>query len=246
MMHKRTVARLMMGVVLVLGTGCDSTSTQPDVTNVPLPPAIDSADFAASVASENPFFPLTPGTSRRIVGQTENGEAVILVEVTDQKKDILGVRTTGVRKRVWLDGNRVEDTVDWYAQDKDGNVWHFGEEIKMYTTGRAGPMPASWEAGVDGAKAGVIMWAAPKVGSIYYQEYYPGKAQGIGEVLSRNETVTVPYGRMEDCLKIENTTPLDPDVREHTYYCPGIGHALTVDMDAGGTRFELVALEEGT
>ena len=238
-MIKHIIARLGVGVILVLGTGCDSTSAQPDVTNVPLPIAINPAKFAASVATPNPLFPLAPGTSRRVVGQTANGEEVILVEVTDQKKEILGVMTTVVRDRVWLEGHLIEDTFEWYAQDQDGNVWYFGEDEKEIEEGRVVSTAGSWQAGVDGAKAGVMMWAQPKVGSIYYQQYYEGEAEDIGEVLRLNETITVPFGRFEGCLKTEETTHLEPDVLEHKYYCPGLGHALTVDLEAGGARFEL-------
>ena len=170
-----------------------------------------------------------PGTSRRVVGQTADGEEVILVEVTGQTKEILGVMTTVVRDRVWLEGVLIEETFDWYAQDNDGNVWYFGEDEKEMEAGRVVSTAGSWQAGVDGARAGIIMWAQPKVGSIYYQEYYEGEAEDIGEVLSLNETITVPFGRFEGCLKTEETTPLEPDVLEHKYYCPGLGHALTVE-----------------
>ncbi len=127
-MYRFLVARLVVGVICVLGTGCDSTSTQPDITDVPLPTAINPANFVAGVATPNPLFPLVPGTSHRVVGRTADGEEVILVEVTDQTKVILGVMTTVVRDRVWLEGTLIEDTFDWYAQDNDGNVWYFGED----------------------------------------------------------------------------------------------------------------------
>ncbi|MCH8960788.1 MAG: hypothetical protein IH820_05540 [Bacteroidetes bacterium] len=242
-MYRFLVARLVVGVICVLGTGCDSTSIQPDITDVPLPTAINPANFVAGVAIPNPLFPLVPGTSRRVVGQTADGEEVILVEVTDQTKEILGVMTTVVRDRIWLEGILIEDTFDWYAQDNDGNVWYFGEDAKEIEHGHVVSTAGSWQAGVDGARAGIIMWAQPKVGSIYYQEYYEGEAEDIGEVLSLNETITVPFGRFEGCLKTEETTQLEPDVLEHKYYCPGLGHALTLDMEDGGTRYELIAVE---
>ncbi len=242
-MYRFLVARLVVGVICVLGTGCDSTSIQPDITDVPLPTAINPANFVAGVAIPNPLFPLAPGTSRLVVGQTADGEEVILVEVTDQTKEILGVMTTVVRDRVWLKGTLIEETFDWYAQDNDGNVWYFGEEEKEMEAGGVVSTAGSWQAGVDGARAGIIMWAQPKVGSIYYQEYYEGQAEDIGEVLSLNETITVPFGRFDGCLKTEETTQLEPDVLEHKYYCPGLGHALTLDMEDGGTRYELIAVE---
>jgi len=97
----------------------------------------------------------------------------------------------------------------------------------------------SWEAGVDGARAGIIMWARPQVGAIYYQEYYKGQAEDVDEVLSLNETVTVPYGTFQGCLKIEDTTPQEPGQREHKYYCPGIGQVLEENL-AEGFKIELI------
>jgi hypothetical protein len=149
-----------------------------------------------------------------------------------------------VRDRVWLDGELIEDTDDWYAQDKDGNVWYFGEDVKNYENGVLVDRSGSWEAGVDGAKAGVVMWAQPEVGSIYYQEYYQGQAEDIGEVVSDNETVDVPYGTMSGCLQTEDTTPLEPDVLEYKYYCPGVGQALTIDVTEGNARFELTEVTQ--
>ena len=171
----------------------------------------------------------------RYVGQVPEGEEVILVEVTDQKKVIQGVTTTVVRDRVWLNNELVEDTDDWYAQDRDGNVWYFGEDAKNYKDGQLTDRAGSWESGVNGALAGILMWAQPKVGSIYYQEYYKGQAEDVGEVVSLNETVTVPYGTFQGCLKTEDTTALEPGVREYKYYCPGIGVVLEENLTEGTT-----------
>ena len=237
-MKKRLLIRLLLGLAFLMSTGCDSTSTQPEITGIPLPSSVNTADFPATITNPNPMWPLTVGTTMRYVSQIPEGEEVILVEVTDRKKIVQGVTTTIVHDRVFLNDELIEDTEDWYAQDKDGNVWYFGENVKNYTDGQLTDRAGSWESGVDGALAGILMWAQPKVGSIYYQEYYRGQAEDVGEVLSLNETVTVPFGTFQGCLKTEDTTALEPDVLEYKYYCPGISVVLEENIK-DGTRVEL-------
>ncbi|NND70846.1 MAG: hypothetical protein HKN43_04650 [Rhodothermales bacterium] len=219
--------------------GCDSGTT-PEITTIPIPDPIDASNFSQTGSSVNTLFPLTVGATSRFIGQTTGGLEEILVEVTDRKKLVQGVTTTVIRDRVWLDGELIEDTDDWYAQDNDGNVWYLGEDVKNYEDGILTDRAGSWESGVDGALAGIIMHAQPRVGTIYYQEYYRGEAEDVGEVLAISETVDVPYGTQTGCVKTEDTTPLEPDVLEYKYFCPGLGHALTIDVTEGNTRFELV------
>lgn len=224
----RFLPGLVLGLLLL--AACDSTSNAPEITGIPLPDAVDPATFSETIATPNPYFPLVVGLTARFEGQSPDGQEVILVEVTDRKKLVQGVTTTVVRDRVWIDGVLVEDTDDWYAQDLDGNVWYFGEDVKNYENGQVVDRAGSWEAGVDGAMAGILMWAQPRVGAIYYQEFYRGEAEDVGEVLALGETVTVPLGTYEGCLKTEDTTALEPGVREHKYYCPGLGQVLEVNL----------------
>lgn len=224
-------------MVLVLAA-CDSSSS-PDISSIPLPAAVVPANFPYPAASLNTYFPLEIGMSTRLVSQTADGEEIVLVEVTNRQKLVQGVTTTVVRDRVWLDGELIEDTDDWYAQDKDGNVWYFGEDVKNYSNGVLTDRAGSWEAGVDGALAGIIMWAQPSVGQPYYQEYYRGHAEDVGEVLALNETVTVPLATYTNCIKTEDTTALEPDVLENKFYCPGVGVALVDDLTEGKSE-ELV------
>ena len=121
------------------------------------------------------------------------------------------------------DGNLTEKTFDYYAQDKKGNVWYFGEDTKEYENGKVVSTKGSWEAGVDGAKPGFIMQADPKVGETYRQEYYEGEAEDMAKVLSLSESVTVPYGSFDQVLVTKEWTPLEPGLVEHKYYAPGVG-----------------------
>jgi hypothetical protein len=190
--------------------------------------AINPADFVATV--NNLLWPLVPGT----VYIYEADEEVIEVTVTHETKEILGVTTTVVHDVVSEDGEVIEDTYDWYAQDVSGNVWYFGEDTKEYDEGKVVSTKGSWEAGVDGAKPGIVMHATqPAIGTPYQQEYYAGEAEDMAEVVSLSESVTVPYGRFDNCLQTREFTPLEPDANEYKYYYPGIGLVLEVDINSG-------------
>ncbi|MCI0397492.1 MAG: hypothetical protein L0332_31870 [Chloroflexi bacterium] len=196
---------------------------------------IDPADFVAVV--DNPYFPLTPGTKTIFEGEVHDGLERTEVEVLADTKVIMGVTTTIVRDTVYLNDELIEDTFDWYAQDNEGNVWYFGEDTKEYEGGVVVSTFGSWEAGVDGALPGIIMWGDPAahIGEIYRQEYYPGVAEDMAEVLSLSESVTVPYGSFDDVLQTEESTPLEHRVREHKFYAQGIGLIMTVDLRGGDT-----------
>jgi hypothetical protein len=198
-------------------------------------PSIDPADFTNSTTIDNPLLPLVPGTTYSYVG----GDESIEVTVTDDTKVILGVSCVVVRDTVTLDGEVVEDTLDWYAQDNDGNVWYMGEDTEEYEDGVVVSTEGSWEAGVDGAKPGIVMHAnQPPVGEPYQQEYYACEAEDQAEVVSLDEAVTVPFGQYDNCLQTRELTPLEPDVNEYKYYCPDVGLVLEVDI-ASGDRTEL-------
>jgi hypothetical protein len=220
-------------------TACDSSS-QEDTFVVTYDPPFNPASFQAGVT--NTYYPLVPGTVWTYEGESEDGRERIVVEVLTETRDIAGITATIVRDRVYLDGSLIEDTFDWYAQDADGNVWYLGEDTKEYENGQVVSTAGSFEVGIDGAEAGIIMPATPTVGQAYYQEFYEGEAEDRGKVLSLNETVTVPAGTYTDCIRTEDTTPLEPDVLEHKYYCPGIGTVLEVDLEEDA-RFELQSIE---
>jgi hypothetical protein len=196
-------------------------------------PVINPTDFVAVI--DNPYFPLTPGTTYIYEGTTEKGNEHNEVFVTHNTKEILGVTCVEVRDTVTVDGVLVEDTLDWYAQDKDGNVWYLGENAKELEGGLIVSLEGSWIAGVDGAKPGIIMKANPQVGNLYRQEFALGVAEDMAKVLSLNESVTVPFppGSFTNCLKTKEFTPLEPDAVENKFYAPGIGNIQTVDVETG-------------
>lgn len=198
-------------------------------------PDIDPADFTASIT--NPYWPMRPGAFFRFAGESDGEPETILVEVTRKKKVILGVACTEVRDRVFDgDGNLVEDTRDWYAQDREGSVWYFGEFAKEFEDG-AVSTAGSWEAGVDGAKPGIVMFANPQPGAPYRQEYYPGVAEDFGQVVSLLESFTTGLGTFHNVVKTREFTPLEPGVSEFKYYAPGVG-VIREEALSGGTGFQ--------
>lgn len=265
----RNIVVFFIGVALIIVSGCTDTSYSEDIpeegvmeeettdmeADEPEEMAEDAmeeemdeisdsvvnpADFTDPV--DNPYFPLEAGTTFILEGESDGEDIRIEMYVTDQIKEIMGVTTMVIREREWEDGELVEDTFDWYANDNDGNVWYFGEDSKEYDDGKLESTAGSWEAGVDGAEPGILMKADPEIGDIYQQEYYEGEAEDMAEVLSLDASVTVEYGSFENCLQTKEWTPLEPDVEEHKYYASGVGLLLEEDVTEGDDRVELVEI----
>jgi hypothetical protein len=201
---------------------------------------IDPHDFVRRVT--NPYFPLNPLTTYIYKGRSDGHRARNVTTVTNATKEILGVITTVVRDRAYIDGNLVEETLDWYAQDRQGNVWYFGEDSKDIRDGKVVSTEGSWQAGVDGAEAGIIMKAAPKVGDAYAQESAPGVAEDQAQVLAFRQRATTPFGTFFNCLQTREFTPLEPDVSEHKFYVAGIGLVRAVMVEGGDDVMKLAAI----
>ena len=208
-------------------------------------PVIDPANFrsvAEIIANPNPFFPLTPGKTRHYREDTGAGIETVDVQFTQQTRVILGVTCIVVHDVVKLDGQVVEDTLDWYAQDRAGNVWYFGERSAEYDAdGLITSVAGSFESGQDFALPGIIMPAQPAVGQIFRQEFFLGEAEDGFKVLSLTETVNVPAGTYTNCLQTEDFTPVEPDHLERKSYAYGIGNVLSVNVESG-KRTELISI----
>ena len=207
-------------------------------------PPIDPSRFRspqAAAMNPNPLFPLVPGT---IWVYTGGGET-ITVTVTGQTKVIQGVACIVVHDVVVAGGQLVEDTLDYYAQDVGGSVWYFGELSQSFENGELVDIEGSFTAGVNGAKAGVVMEAAPAVGDVYRQEFALGGAEDAGEILDVAASETVPAASCTGtCLVTRDFTPLEPGHVEHKYYKPGVGQILGVNLETG-VREELVSFTPG-
>ena len=200
---------------------------------------IDPKDFTTTI--DNPFFPLVPGTTYIYEGTKEGSPLRDVFEVTDRTKMIMGVKCREILDRVYVDGALEEDTLDWFAQDDDGNVWYFGENTKeLDADGNVVSTEGSWEAGVDGALPGILMEAHPRVGDTYRQEFAEGVAEDMATVLALNKTVKVPFGNFKGCLETKEFTPLEPGQFEHKYYAAGIGFIRSVLVKGGKEELNLV------
>jgi hypothetical protein len=194
-------------------------------------------DFTTKI--DNAYMPLSPG-SRWTYRNTFTGERII-VQVTNRTKRIAnGVTARVVRDTARRHGQVTEDTFDWYAQDERGNVWYLGEDTKEYEHGKVSSTAGSWEAGVDGARAGIAMLAHPRVGRHYRQEYYAGHAEDHARVLSLGEQAQVPAGHYKSALLTKEWTPLEPDVLEYKLYARGVGVVLSMTVSGGAEWEELV------
>jgi hypothetical protein len=208
------------------------------------PAELDPADFVAEI--DNPYWPMRRGSTWAYrETDTEGTVQRVDVTVTDRTKTILGIAAVVVHDVVTQDGELIEDTYDWYAQDTSGNVWYLGEATKEFENGEVATTAGSWEAGVDGAQPGIIVPADPEVGMTYRQEYYAGEAEDEGEILSLDERAEVPFGPFDNVLMTKDTTPLDPDVLEHKFYAEGVGPILVLGLSGGGGREELVSYASG-
>jgi hypothetical protein len=197
-------------------------------------------DFVAVI--DNPYMPFTPGTRTVFEGVSDGERERNVVSVTDRTKVILGVTTTVVHDQVFsANGDLAEDTFDWYAQDRFGNVWYFGEDTAEYANGEVSSTKGSWETGVGGAQPGVVMLAQPTVGESYHQEFLRGEAEDVGTVVAIDDRVSVPYGSFDHVLVTEDTTPLEPQILEHKFYARGIGVVLERVLRGGQEVSRLVS-----
>jgi hypothetical protein len=250
------VRLITLALALVLLTACggeDSSSTSPQTGTTAGEPAsstlpqggepveLDPADFTTEI--DNPYWPMAPG-SRWVYRETDAEGTVQRVEVTvtNRKETITGIDVLVVHDQVTEDGELIEDTFDWYAQDADGNVWYMGEDTTEYENGKPKTKEGSWEHGVDGAQAGIIVPANPVPGLAYREEYYKGHAEDVAEVLSVNAHVQVPF---DNLFQTRNTTPLEPDLVEEKFYARGIGVVLAFTVTGGSDREELVSFQPG-
>ncbi len=212
------------------------------------PVDLDPAGFTTTI--DNPYWPMRPG-SRWVYREsdTEGTNERVVVEVTHRTKMIAnGIEARVVRDTATEDGVPVEITDDWYAQDMKGNIWYLGEYVTNYENGAVVDHDGSFEAGVDGAQAGIAMPAKPKPGLTYRQEYYKGVAEDKGAVVTvGEEQVEVPYGYFNNgVLMTRDLEPLEPNVQELKFYAPGVGPLLSLHTDGPGERAALVSHAPGS
>jgi hypothetical protein len=207
------------------------------------PPLPKTTDFSARV--DNPWFPLIAGTTYVYRGARDGHPSREVLTVTHKIKLIDGVPCAVIEDRLYLSGYLGERTTDWYSQDKQGNVWYFGERTaELAKDGHITSTSGTWQAGVKGAKPGIYMFAHPKVGQAAEQEFYTGQAQDHFKVLSLHASATVPYTSSTNALLTEEWTPLEPGVLDHKLYVRGIGTVLEQTVKGGSERAALVSFKK--
>ncbi|MGI8594555.1 MAG: hypothetical protein ACR2ML_09385 [Solirubrobacteraceae bacterium] len=211
------------------------------------PVDLKPSDFTTKI--DNPYWPMSPG-SRWVYRETDSEgtkQKVVIVVTKKTKKIANGITARVIRDTVTDGGVPVEITDDWYAQDKDGNIWYLGEDTKEYENGKVKSTAGSFEAGVDGAQPGIALPANPKPGMSYRQEYYKGVAEDKAAVITvGEEQVEVPFGYFKkDVLMTRDLVPLEPKVQELKFYAPGVGPLLSMHTDGPGGRAALVSFTPG-
>ena len=203
------------------------------------PPGLPKV-FARRV--DNEYFPLRPGTTFTYRGRADGKPVKDVVTVTRRAKTIRGVRITVVRDRVFVRGELAEDTLDWYAQDANGNVWYFGEDTRELDHGTVISTEGSWQAGVNKANAGIFMPAHPQVGDFFKQEDAKNVAEDCTRILTLNASVTTPFVTSDDALKTEEFSLLEPGVLDNKYYVKGIGNVAERTVQGGSDTLDLVSV----
>ena len=232
-----------VAAALLVLAGAAAARTTPPGELAPLhgtyAPRIDPANFVVRI--DNRYLPYEPGTRLHFEGVRGSTRQTDDQVVLRRTRRILGVTCTVVRDTVSEHGRAVERTDDWYAQDRQGNVWYMGEDSFERRNGRFVKAGDSWESGVNGAQPGIIMPADPRPGDAYRQEYYPpGKALDQARVLRRSGRLTVRYGTFRRLLVTSELSPLEPQT-EHKYYAPGVGEIAERVVKGHHEEFELVS-----
>jgi hypothetical protein len=232
-MHRRWLMTGMAAAMLA-GTLGVSTAQAASPTARPAP-----SQFVRNV--DNPWFPLKPGTTFVYHGSKDSKAATDIFQATRRTKVISGVRCTVVEDTLLLNGKLEEHTIDWYAQDLTGRVWYFGERTAEYDVrGRVTSREGSWMDGVNGARAGIFMFANPKVGRSAEQEHFRGHAEDHFRVMDLSASVTVPYGTFNHALRTKEWTPLEPGIRDAKFYVHGLGEVKEVTVKGPRETLKLV------
>jgi hypothetical protein len=204
------------------------------------PVHLDPDDFTVRI--DNPYWPMRPGTVWRYREEARDGSQQVTVTVTGRTVRIEGVRARVVHDVVREDGEVVEDTRDWYAQDAGGSLWYLGEETRELEDGEVVSTEGSWRHGRDGAQAGVILPARARPGCAYREEYLAGEAEDQALVLARSEAVKTATGFHRGVLHTANWTPLEPSVLENKLYARGVGPVIEIDLSPEPSRADLVSV----
>ena len=176
---------------------------------------------------KNPFFILEPGYQLYFEGKEEGKTAQLTIAVLDETKKVDGVETRIIEEREVLGKEIVEISRNFFAiSKKTNNVYYFGEEVDIYKGGKVVDHHGAWMSGKDGARYGLFMPGTPLLGARFYNEVAPNVAMDRVEIESLKEKIDTKAGKFENCLKCEETTPLEKGNKEYKIYALGVGLAM--------------------
>jgi hypothetical protein len=190
------------------------------VPTAPLAPVFDPSNFVSVI--DNPYYPLKPGMKWIYQGERDGVTQRDTVQVPGTTTVIDGVPATVVTDVATASGKVLEKTEDWFAQDRQGNVWYLGEQTASYDNGNV-DTSGSWTSGVKGGRAGIIMPAKPAVTDSYRQEYLRGEAEDTSWLVQDRMSVKVPAGKYAGVMRSLEFSRLEPDVVDTKFYAPGVG-----------------------
>ncbi len=233
---------------LALGAIAETDTTEPEPAIDPgdagdYAPSVDPAEFVDVI--DNPYLPYAVGSRWVYEGVSDGESERIEIEVLDDTREVMGITATVVRDTVYVDDEMVEDTYDWFAQDSDGNVWYLGEDTREFEDGVAVNAEGAWEAGIDGALPGIVMPGEPSVGDAFRQEYYPGEAEDMAEILEVGVARSIAFGEFDDVVVMGHWTPLEPEVIEEKWFASGVGMIYEAKTAGGEGSAELVEFTPG-
>ena len=231
---------LAMGAVPACGG--DASSSNETLTEF----KFDAKDFSDPTKTDNKFHPLIGGTKYYFEGVKHGLPFRTETVVSNDTKTVDGVLTRVVYDKDYELNQLVEATEDWFAQDVKGNLWYFGEYATQYSNGQLKGHEGSWEAGVAGARPGVVMLGDPKLGGPRYrQEYRKGITEDTGKVVKVNDSVCVPYKCFNgNVLVIDETSPVEPGILERKWFAPGVG-MIKWNIEKGETEYGNLVKTEG-
>lgn len=224
------------GAVCVMSVRAEPEAKKDSLAEV-YQPRVDQLQFSRHI--ENPHWPMPVGVTQIYEGRF--GDDIERTEITylEETRMVMGIECQQMHDVVYVNGEKEEETWDWFAQDNLGNVWYFGEETYEIEDGERVNSAGAWEAGVDEANPGIVMPAVPLPGQAYRQEFYPGHAEDMAAVVLTDTTITTKLRTYEHCWMVEEWTPLEPGVREHKFYAPGVGE-IVEQSPSGSWRSELI------
>jgi len=182
------------------------------------------ANFHHSTVITNPYYPLTVGATWRWKGEFRNQPYTQEDIVLNSTRRIDGVVTRPEVDRDLVKGVIIAGSIDYYAQDDQGNVWYLGEATEHYVGGKLTDHADSWIAGQAGALPGIFMPAHPDLGKRQYQqEYAPNVAADVEHIVNISRRVCEPLRCYAHVVQANETTVLSPGVLAAKYYAPGVG-----------------------